>query len=64
MFHVTAAVEIECSEIKTIQYFQKNIKLEYLPQIKLAGGHRTHITVLIYCLKAISLCRKRKYTYN
>lgn len=62
LFRVTAAVEIERSQIKTIQYFQKNIKLEYLSQIKLAGGHRAHITVFSKLFESnIALSKKEIY---
>lgn len=64
MFHVTAAVEIECSQIKTIQYFQKNMKLEYLSQIKLAGGHRTYNHINILFENNIALSKKAIYSVN
>lgn len=58
MFRVTAAVEIECFQIKTI--FSKKYQIG-VPFAKLVD-HRAHIIVLVNNLKAISLCQKRKYS--
>lgn len=60
MFHVTVAAEIERSQIKAMQYLQKNIKLEYVSWIKLPKSHETHISM---SLKANPTLLKKIYVY-